>query len=166
MGRASGTNQFEGLCQQCGRCAGRRLQEKQFGKRNPNGNKNLAEIKHHQAQQHRGDCRSYRCVCDLAKSAGRVILPVGMLVRNNLQQEEKRYQRQGQGRGHHHAVVPPHATRPLFPYSAQIPLSKDRNNFRLPSPRNYSDSQIDAAQAPKRCPCTLGHDGLPKCNPP
>ena len=52
-------------------------------------NKNLAEVKQNQTQQHRANCRGNRSVRYLANSAGRVVLPVGMLVGNNLQKEEK-----------------------------------------------------------------------------
>ena len=56
--------------------------------------KNFAEVKQNRMQQGGGNRGSDPNVGYLANAAGGVIMPVGVGVRSNLQEEEKRKQRQ------------------------------------------------------------------------
>jgi hypothetical protein len=55
---------------------------------------NFTEIKQNRVQQDGGNRGSYANVGDLADAAGSVVMPVGVGVRGNLQEEEKREQSQ------------------------------------------------------------------------
>ena len=91
----------------CWRSPGGRLREKRNREVPTKRGENLAEVQQQQAEQRHRNNRRDPHVRDLAQAASRIILPIGVRVRNHFQQEEKRNQGQRNRNRHRQPAAGP-----------------------------------------------------------
>jgi len=154
-GRAPEIKQQKGLRVQGRRCAGGRLRGERFGEVQAKRRQNFTEIKKNRAQQYGGDRGCHPNVGYLADTASGIVMPISMGVRGDLQQEEKRKQRErNDNRGYPPAVRPAPIWLRCAPCEQTLPPRIGRNNPKNVPP--HCCPKIVAAQGRKDSTCANG----------